>query len=91
MEWKPQLIAFALYLAIIISGFGLIPKEPPMFGMGMIPGPLALFSGFGLPIIAALAIGFGLHRKLETRKAFNTAFFFVGSIIVWVLAFVLFY
>jgi hypothetical protein len=58
--------------------------------MGMIPGPLALLSGFGLPIIAALAIGAALFRKLETRKGINAAFFFVGSIILWVLAFVLF-
>jgi hypothetical protein len=57
MEWKLQLIAFALYLLIVTGGFVLIPKEPPMFGMGMIPEPLALLCGFGLPLIAALAIG----------------------------------
>ena len=91
MEWKLQLIAFALYLVIIIGGFVLIPKETPMFGMGMIPGPLALFSGFGLPIIGALGIGIAVFRKSEIRKGINRAFFFVGSIIVWVLAFVLFY
>ena len=89
MEWKLQLIAFALYLVIIIGGFVLIPKEPPLFGMGMIPGPLALSSGFGLPTVAALAIGVALFRKLEIRKGINTAFFFVGTIILWVLAFVL--
>ena len=91
MEWKLQLAAFALYLAIIIGGFALIPKEPPMFGMGMIPGPLTLFGGFGLPIIAALGIGIAVFRKSEIRKVINRAFFFVGSIIVWVFAFVLFY
>jgi hypothetical protein len=62
-----------------------------MFGMGMIPGPLALFSAFGLPIIAALVIGVALFRKLEIRKGINMAFFFVGSAIAWVLAFVLFH
>jgi len=91
MKWKLQLIAFALYLVIIIGGFVLIPKEPPMFGMGMIPGPLALFGGFGLPIIAALGIGIAVFRKSEMRKGINTAFFFIGSTIVWVFAFVLFH
>ncbi len=90
MEWKLQLIAFALYLVIIIGGFVLIPEEPPLFGMGMIPGPLALFSGFGLPTVAALAIGVTLFRKLEIHKGINIAFFFVGAIIFWVIAFVLF-
>ena len=91
MGWKLQLIALVLYLFIIIIGFVLIPREPPMFGMGMIPGPLALFSGFGLPIIAALAIGVALFRKLEIRKGINTAFFLLGSIIVWLSAFILFH
>jgi hypothetical protein len=91
MEWKLHIIAFALYLVIIIGGFVLIPKEPPMFGMGMIPGPVALFSVFGLPMIAALGISFIVFRKSEIRKGINTAFFFVGSIIAWVLAFVLFH
>jgi hypothetical protein len=75
MEWKLQLIAFALYLLIVTGGFVLIPKEPPMFGMGMIPGPLALLSGFGLPLIAALAIGIVLCRKTMARKGVNTAIF----------------
>ena len=89
MKWKLQLIAFGSYLVVIIGGFALIPKEPPMFGMGMIPGPLALFSGFGLPMIATLGISVAVFRKSEFRKTINTAFFFVGSVIVWVLAFVL--
>ena len=91
MEWKLHLIAFVLYLIIILGGFVFIPKEPPMFGMGMIPGPLALFSGFGLPMIAALGVSFTVFRKSEIRKGINTVFFLVGSIIVWVLAFVLFH
>lgn len=91
MAWKLQLIAFALYLAIIIGGFVLIPKEPPMFGMGMIAGPLALFSGFVLPMIAALGISVTVFRKSKIRKGINTVFFFICSIISWVIAFVLLY
>ncbi len=53
-----------------------------MFGMGMIPGPLALFSGFGLPMIATLGISVAVFRKSEFRKIINTAFYFVGSVIV---------
>ena len=89
MEWKLQLNAFALYLVIVIGGFVLIPKEPPVFGMGMIPGPLALFSGFGLPMIATLGISVAVFRKSEIRKRVNTAIFFLGSILIWVFAFVL--
>ena len=62
-----------------------------MFGMGMIPGPLALFSAFILPMIAAFGIGVAVFRKSETRKAINTAVFLIGSIIVWVFAFILFH
>ena len=62
-----------------------------MFGMGMIPGPLALFSGFGLPMIATLGISVGVFRKSEIRKRVNTAIFFLGSLFLWVLAFVLIY
>ncbi|MBW2428125.1 MAG: hypothetical protein JRF56_04145 [Deltaproteobacteria bacterium] len=91
MEWKLQLIALVLYLSIIMAGFVLIPREPPMFGMGMIPGPLALFSRIGLPMIAALGISVAVFRKSEIGKGINTAFFFVGSIFIWVLAFVLLY
>ncbi len=91
MKWKHQLFALTLYLAIIIGGFKFIPKEPPLFGMGMIPGPLALFSGFGLPIIVALGIGVAVFRKSEARKGINAAFFLVGSIIIWGIAFFLFY
>lgn len=91
MEWRLQLIAFTLYLAIVIGGFVLIPQEPPMYGMGMIPGPLALFSGFGLPIIAAIGIGIVVFRKSEIHKGINRAFFLIGAIIVWVFVFVLFY
>ena len=91
MEWKLQLIAFTLYLLLIIAGFVLIPKEAPLFGMGMIPGPSALFSAIGLPMIAAVGISVIVFRKSELRKGLNTAFFFIGSIIVWVIAFILFH
>jgi hypothetical protein len=91
MGWKLQLIALVLYLSIIIAGFVIIPREPPMFGMGMIPGSLALFSRFGLPMIAALGISVAVFRKSEIRKGINTAFFFVVSIIVWLSAFILFH
>ena len=90
MEWKLQLIAFALYLVMIIGGFLLIPKEPLMFGMVMIPGPLDFFSRFGLPMLATIGIGVAVFRKSKFRKRSKTAIFFVGSIFVWVLAFVLF-
>jgi len=91
MEWKLQLIALVLYLSIIIAGFVLIPREPPLFGMGMIPGPLALFGRIGLPMVAALGISVAVFRKSEMRKGINTAFFFVGSIIVWLSALLLFH
>jgi len=62
-----------------------------MFGMGMIPGPLALFSRIGLPIIAALGISVAVFRKSEICKGINAAIFFLGSIIVWFSAFILFH
>ncbi len=89
MEWKLQLVALVLYVAITIGGFVLIPKEPPMFGMGMIPGPLALISAFGLPMVSLFAISVVVHRKSKDRKGINTAFFFICSIISWLSAFVL--
>ena len=91
MEWKLVIFAFGLHLVITLSGFVIIPKEPPMFGMGMIPGPLALFSGIGIPAFAALCIGIGVFRKSKLRKGFNTAFFFLGSMIIWIVTFMLFY
>ncbi len=91
MEWKLVIFAFGLHLVITIGGFVLIPKEPPVFGMGMIPGPLALFSGIGIPAVAAFSIGIGVFRKSKMRKGLNTAFFFFGSMIIWIVAFILFY
>ncbi len=61
-----------------------------MFGMGMIPGPLALFGRIGLPLFAALAISVVVFKKSDKAKGINTAFFFIGSIMVWLSAFILF-
>jgi hypothetical protein len=89
METSVNFLGF--YLAVITAGFVLIPKEPAMFGMGLIPGPFALFSGFGFPIIASIGIGFVVFGKSVVRKGINTVFFLFNSIIIWLIAFILFY
>jgi hypothetical protein len=91
VKWKLQLYALVLYMAAILIGFLLIPKEPAMYGMGMIPGPLALFSGFGLPVISSFGIGVAVYRRSKPYEKINTAFFFGCSIIIWLITFALFY
>ena len=91
MNLKLQLFALVLYLGFILCGFVLIPKEPPLFGMGMIPGTMALFSRFGLPLILSFGISVAVYQRSRAHNGINVAFFFVCSILVWMLTFVLFH
>jgi hypothetical protein len=78
MDIKLQITSLALYLSIVVGGFALIPKGPPLFGMGMVPGTLVVLSRFGLPLILSMGMSFAVYRRSRVRRGIQAGFFFAG-------------